>query len=99
MPLHKMINGFIPTRPIYPHATNIPPIAVKLSIPKSHNFSERIEERLEKGEETSKPAEEGDGAEFHDAFGDIYEIEGGDVVEAILEEGDGVLSAGDPDYD
>jgi hypothetical protein len=99
MPLHKMINGFIPTRPVDPHTRHIPPIAVKFAIAEPHHFGQCVQKGLEEGKETSQPAEERYCAEFHDSFGNGYEVEGGNVVEGVLKEWHGVLGGCNPDYD
>ena len=54
---------------------------------------------MEEGEEAGEPADEADGGEFEDALEEVDEVEVGEVVEAVLEQGHGVLSAGDEDYD
>ena len=99
MPLHEVVHGLVPTRPIRPNTNTIPPIAVKLAIAEPHDFCQRIQRALEHEKETGEPAEERYRAEFHDAFEDGDEVEGGDVVETVLKKRYGVLRAGKPDDD
>ncbi len=55
--LHEIIYGLIPRRPVCANARDIPPISVEFPIAKTQDLSESVQERLEKSEETSKPAE------------------------------------------
>jgi hypothetical protein len=53
MSFHKLIDGFIPSPPIYSDTRAVPPIRIEFSISESHNFSQCIQERLKQGKEAS----------------------------------------------
>lgn len=55
---HEMVHRLIPGSPVSPNTGTVPPLSVKFSVAKSHDFSERVEDRLKDREEASKPYHE-----------------------------------------
>ena len=55
---HEVINGFVPRAPIRSDTGTVPPLAIELSIAKSHDLRERVAERLENCKETCQPDDE-----------------------------------------
>lgn len=47
MPPHEMVDRFIPGSPVRAHAGTIPPLSIKFTVAKPHNFGESIENGLE----------------------------------------------------
>ncbi len=99
MPLHEMIDGFIPRAPIDADAGTIPPIGVELAIAEAGDLGQGVQEGLEKREEASQPDDHGNSRELHQTLDDGRDVQRGDLVERVAEDGSGVLGRGEPDED
>lgn len=72
MPLHELVDGFIPGAPVRADAIAVPPIAVEVSVAEAGDFRKGVEEGLEEREESREPDDQGDGGEFHEPLEDGY---------------------------
>ena len=70
MPSHKMVYGRVPRPPISTHARAVPPLTIKLSVSKSHDFGQGIEHRLEDCKKASQPDDERNRGQLHQPFDD-----------------------------
>lgn len=80
VPPHEMVDGFVPRAPVVAHRRTVPPIRVEFAVTKTHDFRQGVEDGLEDGEEAGEPDDEGDGGEFHQAFDDGGDVQGGHFV-------------------
>lgn len=95
--LEVLVHGLVPRAPVSAQALAVPPVVVERPVSEPRHFGQGVEERLEKGEETGEPDDEGDGGELHQALQDIGEVERGDLVEGVAQDRGGVLLASEPD--
>ncbi|KAJ8106765.1 hypothetical protein OPT61_g9323 [Boeremia exigua] len=91
VPPHEVCHGLVPGGPVGANRRDVPPGPVEFAVGEAHYFCEGVEGGLEEREEAAQPAEDADGAEFHDALEDGGEVEGDEFVEGVLEEGGGIL--------
>ena len=92
VPLHEVVDGFVPRAPVRAHARAVPPLGVKFAVAEAEDLGQGVEGGLEDGEEAGEPDDEADGGEFHEAFEDGGEVEGGHFEEGVVEEWCGVFS-------
>lgn len=97
--LHELIDRLVPEPPVLAQAGRVPPLVVEGAVSEAHDLGERVEGRLEDGEEPGQPDDEGDGRQLQQPLRDGHEVEGVHLVEGVPEDRGGVLGAAEPDED
>lgn len=99
MSFEVLIHGLIPRAPVHAQALAVPPLVVEGAVGEPRHLGQGVEEGLEEGKEARQPDDERNGGQLEQTLYYGRDVEGGDLVERVAQDGRGVLGACEPDED
>ena len=98
MSLHEQIDRSVPRSPVCSKTRAVPPIGIELTVPESHDLGQRVQQRLEEGEESSEPDDQRDRRQLHDALQNGSNVHNRNLVDGVAQDGGRILRREEPNH-